>query len=273
MESFETPLDLSSVTSALELGPALLRESMFCDYSRTYDEAEYRRLDLERAHRNRAASVQVGDQNRFLGGILCDSPVLDIQRDRTSLRVSVSEDWATCLAIAYADYVGNWKYSRCNPVLPVQFKFTGVSHLGCHCIDYDGGGSLLSRDCNWLLGEAQELLSTAIVSVSPDRVQLAMRVDVHSRKAHYPLVLIDAERFRIKDLRRRAWRRMFGAESLTVFDAADQLRWKTDGGFSDYRFIELFERLGLTPNPAPSRGRPKALQRFRRRKRLPRWYI
>lgn len=223
-------VDLAAVTHATELGPRLVIEVLDNRVDDSAGMQDYFQLRQAWSEGELAAQEQVGDATRFLGGWIQDSPILDLWRTKSSLDLIVSEDWATNLAGWYADRVGKGKVTRCNPILPLRFHFSGVSHLSAHSVDFEGDARLQQEDCVIALRCAQEFLWTQVVSVSPFHIQLAMYVSTWHRKHKRLgciLFLVEAKRLGITDKRRSAWERMFGPVSVNVFDAADR-KWQKE---------------------------------------------
>jgi len=260
-------VDLARIEFVAELGPRMEVEVM--DNSMApIDGAEYSRLRKEWKATEAVAQIQVGEDARFLGPLLHDSPVLDVWRTASSFDIIVSEDWATNFAGWYYDRVANGK-NRANLILPVRLSFSEVNYLRAYSPDWDDRGRLFPTNIDKVLPHIQEFLWTQIISVSANHIQMAIYVSCYDRnKRDYECVLlfIEARKLRIRDRRRKAWRRIFGDDGLQVFDRGDAI-WLKDP-VSIVRSTEmesLLDEMGIPESQIPSPRRRKYKSRFRRR--------
>src|SRR5689334_21275981 len=222
-------IDLAKVEFAAELGPRLEIEVIDSRAVDPEDMSDYFRLRKEWVATESWARAQVGDAVRFVGPLLQDSPILDAWRSGSNLDLIVSEDWATNFAGWYYDRLPIAK-KRPNLILPIRFTFSHVTYFAAFEADWDDDGRLLPMDLDEVLLQAEEFLWTQIISVGATHVQSAIYLTTHGRKRYdlsCVLLVVEAEQMRIRDRRRKAWQKIFGKDSLHIFDRGDEM-WLND---------------------------------------------
>lgn len=100
--------------------------------------------------------------------------------------------------------------------------------------------------------KAQEWLYDFVLLASPERIQMALHLWLWEPYRRWPrayrnlLVLINATRLIVHDRRRKAWRCMYGKDSLKVFDKGDGVRVSAPGEiYEQPQILSLFDEMSL----------------------------
>jgi hypothetical protein len=254
MFDFGEPLDLSHPTHMSQLGPILSAKGRAFQDQDFEESEEYKAIRSTNYLRCQAASINVGEGARHLGSMMHDSIIMGAAHRPDWFDIVVSDTWSFWLAADYADRVGHPKYGwrHCKPVMPIRLRYNGVRHLTCHRQDKWSDGRLIPESCDLVEKKAQEWLSDYVLFASPERIQMALDLWIWEPYRRWPrayrnlLVVVDATRLIVHDRRRKAWRSMFGKDSLEMFDKADSIRASAPGEiYEQGQILSLFDRMGL----------------------------